>query len=284
MLIARLNGSHVSALLEECKTLHNAGHYTQALAVARQAAAVAHDDDRFRVLTALGCVLTTLGHNAQAIDVFTDALSMATEPSQLVTGLNNVGMVFLNSGNIELAVKCFERVIDDPLLLKARSPYIALRNLGQCWLYLGQFRDALLACRNAFRRETQEQVQQHPFAPLNLRHVFIQIAAHSDLVASTEMVGRAEEALALAKASADPQANVITALLTAALEMQTHPESALASIRKLLPAARTVPTMLPDVLFALVHAERRLGYKNEAIVHLLEWGRLINVDIDAKAA
>ncbi|MCE2722006.1 MAG: tetratricopeptide repeat protein [Betaproteobacteria bacterium] len=274
----------VSAMLEECKTLHNIGDYERALAVARQTLTVAHDDNRFRVLTAIGNVLSTMGHNAQAIDVYSDALSMATEPAQLVTAWNNVGVVFLNTGNLDVAASCFERVIDDPLLTKARSPYIALRNLGQCRLYLGQFRDALLACRNAFRRETPEQVQQNPFAPLNLRQVFVQIAAHSDLVASTEMIGRADEALALAKTSEDPQANVIAVLLTATLEMQRHPDSALASMRKLLPVARTVPTMLPDVLFSLVHAERRLGHKRDAIVHLLEWGRLVNVDLDTKAA
>ncbi|MFM7459270.1 MAG: LuxR C-terminal-related transcriptional regulator, partial [Burkholderiales bacterium] len=37
-------------------------------------------------------------------------------------------------------------------------------------------------------------------------------------------------------------------------------------------------------LFALVHAERRLGHQREAIVYLLEWGRLVNVDLDTKAA
>ncbi|MCA3000194.1 MAG: hypothetical protein ING75_16505, partial [Rhodocyclaceae bacterium] len=44
-----LHRRDVSALLDECKTLHNIGDYERALAVARQASAVAHDDNRFRV-------------------------------------------------------------------------------------------------------------------------------------------------------------------------------------------------------------------------------------------
>jgi len=125
-------------------------------------------------LKALGCSLTKLGQETEAIQFLQKALAITSNDSEI---LNNLGNVYLFNGEYELSIEHYKKA----LAIKPKD-FVIWKNLGRCYLRLQRPRDAVEALARAIE-----------FHPENFHE------AVNLLATALEMGGQSEQSLEVLK-------------------------------------------------------------------------------------
>ncbi len=254
--------------------------------MAEECLAAAEDDDgRWLALTGIGNIHKDTEHYPEAMDAHSAALDLALgklPAKRAAQSWNNLGTLFINASAWDLALECLSRITEDQEYARAWPPYVAHTNLALCHLHLGQINAGLLSTAQAFRLETRDLIEENLTGPVALRLAFVQLSLHSDWSNRAEIFNRAAEATEFSQREPGPYMDAMGVLIEASLESAFGDrEAGISSMAALLPRAPS--KALPDVLFALVCAEKLAGRRDEALAHLREWERHLYPDGAARA-
>jgi DNA-binding SARP family transcriptional activator/tetratricopeptide (TPR) repeat protein len=103
---------------------------------------------------ALGEMHFKVSGPALALEPFQAALALAREagrPSLVTIALNNVGEMYLELGQLEEAADCFQQACDVSVNFGVYGQAFALHNLGRVYVELGRPQDAIASLREALR-------------------------------------------------------------------------------------------------------------------------------------
>lgn len=273
-----------NAELLRCRALHDAGRYTEALAIARKCVQATHADFalHWKSLTAMGIVAGADEQFEAALQAHQHALSMALGNDdcwRIAMSWNNIGVVFIAAGAWDLAIECLSRITEDRRLVQAWPPYLAHGNLALCHLHLDYVRQGLESVRQALRLETPELITKNPRSFVTFRLTFVQLALRSNRVWPAEIRKRANEACGFAADKTDVHIVVLGDLVKASVEFAYGDRrQAMEVMESLRVEVRSTPQVMSDVLFALVQAGKFAGRREQVVSCLNEWSSHICAD------
>ncbi|HYC37721.1 MAG TPA: HD domain-containing phosphohydrolase [Usitatibacter sp.] len=221
-----------------------------------------------------GIAHTEAGDPAGAIEHHAAALRLAIDEDNgdaISRTWNNLGLVVSNSGQYELAIRCFERALavagEGPAALATR--YLATCNTANCYSHLGLHEQGLDHAMRGLVEESAQFRQQDPHAALFLRRNLV------NALAALGRIGDAEryvvQASELAEFLNSPRGFITNAITRSLFELArgSH-DMALTRLESTLEKARAVPGALRDTLACLARAEEAAGNAARALLRLQE--------------
>ncbi|HZZ93902.1 MAG TPA: HD domain-containing phosphohydrolase [Usitatibacter sp.] len=273
-LLARFSGnSHgehcISALLDCYRFFFGIADFRRALAVSSTVRGLAErtkrDNDVSHAMNLQGVALTELGDLGKALLCFSSSLEIAQRMGNVLrqaSVLVNTGMALNYIGLHRDAILCLHQSISS----KTRNAPLALCNLAQSYLELGQFEQGLDAIVAAAGDD-----QRPPDALTSLERcirefTYVQLALAVDDVPLAWQ--RAQLCLDHSRSSTS-RATFIANLVTAQCEVRSGREKrGVRTLVRLLSESEGVPSQSVDCLMALVKACDQIGQPETALDYL----------------
>lgn len=271
-------GAACIAALRLCQHLYGNARSLDALPFARANLALAESSGDAVLLrrahTACGLLSADTADLAGAIEHHTRALRLAVGAGDVMETSrvwNNIGVAFMVSGNMSLAVECFRRVIsivesqDGPVY----SRYSAFTNLAHCLYHLDKIEEGLEFAGKAMGEITPAFFQQDPHNALLLHRNCVRLYISAGRLQDAK--SHVAEVLRMAGRAGTPRASIAGAVTQAAYEMACGDHDlGLSRLDQTLAMARAVPATLRDTLVTVVRAEEKAGFPAHALVRMHE--------------
>ena len=266
----------VGSALTLCRTLYLNARSADGLALAR--AVLAHCEQAGqpglsrRAATVCGVLSADTGDLVGAIEYHVQTLRLvAGDPVETSRMWVNIGGVFGNSGNHQMAARCFQRAlalvetIEEPL----QGRYAASGNLADCFYQAGNLELGIQSAERALLELTPEMAEQDLHGVILLRRNLVRLLVGAGRVQDAEPHVREAAAIAARIGSRRAQISADTARAVYEIALgQT--DIALTRIDAALSRAREVPAVLHDTLTCAIRAEEAAGNAARALIRLEE--------------
>ena len=271
----------VDQVFAVCRLLYNAARSGEALSLVQslleQPSLAKHELLLRRAATMCGVLAADSGDIPGAMEYYVRALRLATRAKDRVqtgTVWNNIGLAMMISGHHDMAVRCYERAIEQ-VADTPRPSYIfynATGNLASSHFHLGNITEGLRYGELWLREMTPA---------LRERDLYAAILYHRNLVRLHVAAGRAadakpfvDEAMSLAGRTPSPRARIAAATTQSFYELALgNVDVALTRLDQALARAREVPAALHDTLVCVIRAEEAAGDPARALLRLEELSR-----------
>ena len=273
----------VDQVFAVCRLLYNAARSGEALTLVQslleQPSLAKHQLLMQRTATMCGVLAADSGDIPGAMQYYVRALRMANRANdrvQVGTVWNNIGLAMMISGHHDMAVRCYERAMEQ-VEDAARPSYIycnAIGNLASSHYHLGNIAEGLRYGELWLSEMTPALRERDLYASILHHRNMVRLYVAADR--APEAAQHVQQSLALAERTPSPRARIAAATTQAVFELAVNKvDVALTRLDQALARAREVPAALQDTLVCVIRAEEAAGDPARALLRLEELSRHI---------